>query len=200
MSIFKSLISLIRIAKKVFTVLILTLAVFSFAKTADAQRRDHLTAEEIELVRDAQQIDSRTAVFVKAIDRRFLVINNQAAPTDKKSLKENELWGAPPTGSKTELFLDIEKILQEAIDNIDNVADSEQTSAFFPKAVRILADGANRFLPQFNAQLAKAADPKERGAILGSIESCNQIIEAAAKVPKETPKEEKKKKSKDDSD
>ncbi len=200
MSIFRFSSSTNRIKKDIFACLIFTLAAVCFSSNADAQRRDHLTAEEIEIVRDAQQLDSRTAVFVKAIDRRFLVINNQAAPTDKKSVKENELWGALPIGTKQELFLDIEKILQEAIDNIDNIAESEQKSPSFQKAVRVLAEGANRFLPQFNAQLEKSNDAKERGAVFGSIEFCNEVIEAAAKVPKEEPvKETKKKKSKDDS-
>ncbi len=38
---------------------------------ANAQRRDYLTDEEIELVRDAQEIDKRIGVLTKAIDRRF---------------------------------------------------------------------------------------------------------------------------------
>ncbi len=167
--------------------------------SAFAQRRDHLNEMEIELVRDAQQIDLRTAVFVKAIDRRFLVINNQTVSEDKKSKKDDEKWGELPTGTRKELFLDIEKILQEAIDNIDNVAEKDQKSEFFPKAVRILADGANRFLPQLKSHLDKSSDEKEKGAILGAIDFCEQIIEASAKVPKEPTKEEKKKIPKKDS-
>lgn len=165
-----------------------------------AQRRDHLNEMEIELVRDAQQIDLRTEVFVKAIERRFLVINNQALGEDKKSKKDSEKWGELPTGTRKELFLDIEKILDEAVNNIDSVAERDQKSQFFPKAVKILADGANRFLPQLKSNLDKSTDAKEKGAIIGAIDYCNQIIEAAAKVPKEQPKEEKKKASQKDSD
>ncbi len=159
--------------------------------SAAAQRRDHLNEMEIEVVRDAQQIDLRSAVFVKAIDRRFLVVNKQTVGEDKKSKKDAEKWGELPTGTRRELFIDIEKILQEAIDNIDNVAEKDQKSEFFPNAVRVLADGAIRFLPQLRSNLDKAADEKEKGAILGAIDLCEQIIEASAKVPKE----EKKKKS-----
>ncbi len=167
--------------------------------SANAQRRDHLNEMEIELVRDAQQIDLRTAVFVKAINRRFLVINNQTASEDKKSKKDTDKWGELPTGTRKELFLDIEKILQEAIDNIDNVAERDQKSEFFPKAMRVLTDGANRFLPQLKSNLGKSSDEKEKGAILGAIDFCEQIIEASAKVPKEPTKEEKKKNSAKDS-
>ena len=39
-----------------------------------AQRRDFLTDEEIEIVRDAQDIDARIDVLVKMMDRRFGVL------------------------------------------------------------------------------------------------------------------------------
>ena len=167
--------------------------------SAFAQRRDHLNGMEIELVRDAQQIDLRTEVFVKAIDRRFLVINNQTVSEDKKSKKDSEKWGELPIGTRKELFIDIEKILDEAVNNIDSVAERDQKSQFFPKAVKILADAANRFLPQLKSNLYKSTDEKEKGAILGAIDFCEQIIEASAKVPKEPTKEELKRNSKKDS-
>jgi hypothetical protein len=43
----------------------------------------------------------------------------------------------------------------------------------------------------------KTTDEKERGAIIGAIDFCNQIIEASAKVKRETPKEIKKRKEKE---
>ena len=183
-----------------FAILILSLfvSIQMFSPTsAVAQRRDYLNELEIELVRDAQMIDLRTEVFVKAIDRRFLVINNQTVIDDKKSGKDAEKWGALPVGTRSDLLLDIEKILESAIDNIDQVAVRDQKSELFPKAVKILADGANRFLPQLKSQLDKTNDQKEKGAIIGAIDFCNQIIEASAKVPKETTKEKNKNSKKD---
>jgi len=174
-----------------FAILILSLFVsiqMFFTTSAFAQRRDYLNELEIELVRDAQMIDLRTEVFVKAIDRRFLVINNQPVTDDKKSKKDSEKWGELPVGTRSELLLDIEKILAAAIDNIDDVAVRDKKSELFPKAVRILADGANRFLPQLKSQLDKTNDKKEKGAIIGAIDFCNQIIEASAKVPADAKK------------
>ena len=95
-----------------FAILILSLFVsiqMFFTTSAFAQRRDYLNELEIELVRDAQMIDLRTEVFVKAIDRRFIVLNNQTAPDDKKSRKDSEKWGELPVGERSELLLDIEK-------------------------------------------------------------------------------------------
>ncbi len=164
-----------------------------FPFPANAQRRDQLSEMESELVRDAQEIDLRAAVYVKAIDRRFLVINNDTSQS-KKVEKDLEKWGELPKGTRAELLLDIEKILQEAIDNIDNLAERDAKSELLPKAVHILADASARFLPQFKSQLDKTNSEIEKGAILGAIDYCNQIIEASAKIPKEMPKEKKKKK------
>lgn len=159
-----------------------------FPLSAKSQRRDYLTEAEIELVRDAQEIDLRVAVLTKAIDRRFAVLKNQTP-------KEKEVWGELPKGTRTELLLDIEKLLQKAIDDIDEVAARNKDSQLFPKAVFKLNDSCQEYLPQFKTFLDTAKDEKERGAILGSIENCNEVIEAATKVTRVPTKEEKKKKN-----
>jgi hypothetical protein len=157
-----------------------------FPSAADGQkRRDYLTEAEIELVREAQEIDLRMMVLTGAIDRRLAVINNQPR-------KEKEVWGELPKGTRTELLIDIEKLLQKAIDDIDNVADRNRDSKLFPKAMNKLAGSCTGYLPQFKTFLDAVKDEKERGSLLGSVESCNDIIEASSKVPKE---EEKKKKN-----
>ncbi len=153
---------------------------------AQAQRRDYLTDAEIELVRDKQQIDQRIEILVTAIDRRFAVLNKQPSPITKNV----EKWGEEPKGTRTELISDITKLLQKAVDDIDNLATNEggMKSEFFPKAVHALAAAAERFQPQFKTLYDQIAIEKERGVILNSIDLCNQIIEAAKKVPKEVKK------------
>ncbi len=186
------LINKIKISFFVFTTFFCVLLLFSFS--ISAQRRDHLTEMETELVREFQEIDKRTEVLVKAIDRRFLVLNAVNVGNDKQFKKDSEKWGDLPTGTRRELLLDIERILQEAIDNIDNVAERNIKSELFPRSVHILADASKKFLPQLKSQLDKTNTDMEKGAILGSTEFCNQIIEASAKVQK-VAKEEKKKKN-----
>jgi acyl-CoA reductase-like NAD-dependent aldehyde dehydrogenase len=165
-----------------------------FPSSADAQRRDYLTEEEIELVRDAQEIDRRIDVLTKAIDRRFMALSGNAEQT-KQLEKDAEKWGELPKGKRIQLLSDIHKILQKAADDIDDLArrDGGIKSELFPKAVHKLADAAQRFLPQLRTQMDAVTDEKERGSILNAIDLCNQIIEAATKVPKEYPKEKKKK-------
>jgi hypothetical protein len=64
-------------------ILLLT-AVLIFSSSAAAravQSRDHLTPQEIELVKDAQILDKRIDIFIKAADRRLLVLNGASAAT-----------------------------------------------------------------------------------------------------------------------
>ncbi len=168
-----------------------------FPASANAQRRDYLTNEEVELVRDAQEIDLRVGVLTKAIDRRFLVLNNDTSQA-KQVEKDMEKWGELPKGSRSALLWDIERILQKSIDDIDDVAaHSKMDEKLFPKAMFALTDSCQGYIPKLKILYDSAADEKEKGSILGAIDNCNQIIEASAKVPKVDPKEKKKKSKKD---
>jgi hypothetical protein len=174
----------------VFTFLFIGWQFFA-APSVSAQRRDHLTEMEVELVRDAQEIDSRMDIFVKAIDRRFLVLNKDATQA-KQIEKDLDKWGELPTGTRMEILRDIEKILDEAISKVDDVATRDMKSELFPVAVNVLANGAMRFLPELKTQLDKTENEVEKGSILKSIEFCDEIISASAKVPKLNEKEMKK--------
>lgn len=180
---------------KISAVLFCALVVIFFSFEAFAQKRDNLTDEEDLLVRGAQEIDLRMKVFSKVIDRRLSAIGNPKAPESKQSQKDiNMDWGALRTGTNAELFWDIEKTLDESIRKIDDVAERDQKNPLFGRAVHILADNCKNWIPQFKNFGEKSSDEKERNAIVNSIGSCNQIIEASGKVSKEVPKEEKKKK------
>ncbi len=174
------------------------------ASSASAQRRDFMTDEEIELVRDAQDIDLRIDVLTKMIDRRFAVLGIEAGGW-KQPQKESETWGDAPKGSRIELLLDIKKLLQKAIDDIDNLSEhpnsapirdkSEQNekqakkdARRFPDAVRNLAAASKRYQTALKTAFDKTTEEKEKGPILASIEFCDQIIEAATKLPAETEK------------
>ena len=168
---------------------------FFFAADTNAQRRDYMNDEEAEVIRFEQEIDRRVEVLVTMIDRRFAALNNQPSPIKKDS----EKWGAEPKGTRLELLTDINKLLQKAIDDIDEVAARNKMDAkLFPKAMKTLTTASEKYLVQLKTEYDRIENEKERGSILGSIEYCQQIIEASAKVPKDLPKDDKKKKSKDD--
>jgi len=170
-----------------------SLLVFSFSLLVSAQSRDYLTDEEIELIRDAQQIDQRIEVLTNAIDRRFAVLNINVGGAKK----EGKDWGALPTGTRTELLADINQILQKAIDDIDNLSSRPDSmvldpndkskkpkgfSDLFPKAVRKLAAAAERYKAPLNAALETTKDEREKGILMDSIEMCTDIIASVSKL------------------
>src|SRR6185295_16975329 len=108
------------ISRILLTFLIAIVAESSFI--AAAQQRDHLTEQEVDLVKEAQALDKRVDVFIKAAERRMMVINNSAGTNAKQLKKDSERWGELPTGSRAEFVADIAKILDEAITNIDDVS------------------------------------------------------------------------------
>ena len=155
-------------------------------RVASAAQREHLTPEEIEQVRVNQALDQRTAVFVKAVGRRLAVIADPKA-AEKLSAKELEQWGAVE-GTRAQLLSDIDRIIEEAVTNIEDAAIHNEKSALIPKAVRRLAEAARGFLPQLTALGASASDDAERGAVERALEKLQEIIDAAGKQPAEVKK------------
>ncbi len=117
-----------------------------------------------------------------------MVLNSDASQA-KRVEKDLDRWGELPKGSRGALLSDIEKILQKAIDDIDDVAaHTKMDEKLFPKAVLDLTSACQGYIPQFKTFFDLSKDEKEKGSILGAIDDCNQIIEASAKVPKEVKK------------
>lgn len=185
-----------------FALLTAVFAAAFFVPEANAQRRDFVTDAEAELIREHQEIDMRIEVLTKFIDRR-LAAAGVPGHTWVPPKKNVELWGEEPKGTKLELFYDIKRILQKAIDDVDDIASrtttaiegNEVTGKLFPKAVRNLAAAATRYKPIFEAEIGKTKVDKEKGVLLDSIELCAQIIEAAANLPAEVKEDKKKKKT-----
>ena len=162
-------------------VLMLSLSFPTFGH--DFQTREHLTPQEIELVKDAQELDQRVEVFIKAADRRLSLITGVAAPITKQSRKGNEDWGATPTGTRAELIGDIAGIFDEAITNIDDVSARDERNPLLPKALRKLAAAASRIVSQLKDLESQAKSEAEVSNFLQLTENAESIIQAANKLP-----------------
>lgn len=160
----------------VFAFLLIALSGSSFS--AARQKREHLTAAEIEIVRDAQELDVRTRVFVRAAERRFVALGVSTETKPAKKEKDKSDWGEPPTGTRAELLADIAKILEEAMNNLDNVWSREPKNPLVPKALKLLSDAAARFQPQINSLDGKVANDKEREAVFQVKRDLADILEA----------------------
>ncbi len=147
------------------------------------QSRDHLTAEEIELVKDAQVLDQRIDVFIKAADRRLQVLTGVKIDSAKQLKKDSEKWGELPSGSRAELLGDIAKILDEAITNIDDVSSHDDKNPLIPKALRKLALEATRISDQLKQLREQANSDAEVATFEQLTENTQSILEAAKKLP-----------------
>jgi len=184
-----------RVSVYLLTVLTVSL-LFTLCAQAEihaVQAREHLTEQEVEIVKAAQILDKRIEVFIKAVDRRMLVLNGTQATSTKQLKKDAELWGDLPTGTRAELMGDISRIFDEAITNIDDVSSRDEKNPLIAKALRNLAAAVTRTVDQLKPLEAQAKGDSEVGAFDHLIENAESIIQAANKLP---PPVEKKSKGK----
>jgi hypothetical protein len=165
---------------------------FAFSVHVNAFQREHLTEQEIDKVKEAQELDKRIDVFIKAAERRLIALGAATADA-KQSKKDAESWGELPTGSRAELISDIAKIFDEAITNIDDVSARDENNPLIPKALRKLAAEATRVVDQLKPVQATAKGDAEINSFDQLTENAQAIVDAANRLP---PPVEKKGKSK----
>jgi len=163
-----------------------------FTQAATPQR-DHLTPQEVDLVKEAQVLDKRIDVFIRAAERRLMVINNSSAANAKQLKKESERWGELPTGSRAELVGDIARIFDEAITNIDDVSARDERNPLIAKALRKLAAAVNSIMGQLKPLSTEAKSDAEVANFEMLNEDAQSILEAANKLPPEVVVDKKKK-------
>ena len=147
----------------------------SLAAPVAAQRREHLTPEEIELVRDNQELDARTLVFIKAAERRLLAVTN---PTESEKNAPKEKWGEVK-GTPTQLYYDISKILEEAVVNVDDVAEHNPQSPLLRKSLYMLSEATGRMLPALSRLRQDVTIEAEADQLDRALETAREITDAA---------------------
>src|SRR5215211_3197737 len=171
---------------------LLTLLISLFvAVSSQAQSRDHLTQQEVDLVKESQILDKRIDVFIKAAERRLMVITNSAAANAKQLKKDSERWGELPTGSRAELVTDIARILDEAITNIDDVSSRDERNPLISKSLRQLAGAVNSIIAQLKPLATEAKSDAEVASFEMLNEDAQSILEALSKLPPEVEKKAK---------
>jgi hypothetical protein len=160
------------------------------------QARDHLTPQEVELVKLAQILDKRIDVFIKAADRRVMVLNGTSATNAKQLKKDAETWGELPAGNKSQLIGDIARILDEAITNIDDVSSRDEKNPLIPKALRKLSAATTRIVEQVKPFASQAGGDSETNTYDQLMEHAEAIMQAASNLPPEVAKKGKTKEQK----
>ena len=164
---------------------------------AVAQTRDHLTPKEVELVQDTQLLDKRIEVFIRAIERRLMVMNGTEAANAKQLKKEAEFWGDLPKGTRADLLGDIAGILDEAITNIDDVSGHDDKNPLLAKSVRRLAAEATQLRDQLLPLREQAKSEEELASLEHLLENGQSIIDATSKLAPTLPDVKGKKKKTD---
>jgi hypothetical protein len=165
-------------------------------ETLCVQTRDHLTEKEVELVKDAQELDKRIAIFIKAAERRMLVLKGLEATSAKQLKKDAESWGELPAGTRAELMGDMARIFDEAITNIDDVSSRDEKNPLIPKALRDLAAAATRIVDQLKPLEAQTKNDSETNSFDQLVGNAESIIQAANKLPPPVEKKDKNKSEK----
>lgn len=156
------------------------------------QARDYLTPKEVDLVKDAQELDKRVDVFIKAANRRLVVIKGLDTNT-KEIKKDAEFWGDLPAGTRSELVGDIARILDAAIDNIDDVSYRDEKNPALPRALRKLAGAASNIIEQLKPIQSGAGGEAEARNFEDLMENAETIVQAASKLGPEVVQPRKKK-------
>lgn len=170
----------------------LLLALIVPLQASPVQKRDHLTPQEVDLIKEAQILDKRIDVFIKAAERRLMVINGTAATNAKQLKKDAERWGELPTGSRFELVGDIARIYDEAITNIDNVSEHDERNPLIPKSLRKLAQSVTSTMDQIKPLRSEAKSEADIASLELLNEDAQSILQAANRLPPEVDKKAKK--------
>ncbi|HZS05893.1 MAG TPA: hypothetical protein VFD58_13725 [Blastocatellia bacterium] len=157
-------------------VLALCLFALALVTAAAAQKRDHLTEQEADLVREFQAIDKRIEIFIKAADRRLLLLAN---PDAKQTKKEEEKWGPLPVGTKLQLLEDYKHILEEAEEKLDDTYEREKKSDLLSKALGKFKEAATRHLQQLRSLAPQLTDRKEQRALAEAVEEAETVTKGS---------------------
>ena len=155
---------------------VISSCILSAPAFAQAQKRDHLTEQEADLIREFQEIDKRIEIFVKASERRLLVLANPNA-TQKK--KEEETWGPLPAGTRLELLQDYKLILEEAEEKLDDWYNRGGKDSLLPKALSKFKEAAARHVAQLRALAPQMTDRREQRALAEAIEEAENVTKAS---------------------
>lgn len=170
---------------RICLLLLLFLIVPAQLSVRAVQQRDHLTPQEVDLVKEAQILDKRIDVFIKAAERRVMVVNGTAAGNAKQLKKDAERWGELPTGSRFELVGDIARIFDEAITNIDDVSARDERNPLIPKSLRKLAQSITTIMEQLKPLRSEAKSEADIASMELLNEDAQSILAAANKLPPE---------------
>ena len=150
------------------------------AAFAGQGKRDHLTEQEVDQVRTNQEIELRVDVFMKAADRRLLVLTNPQAIQKKK---EEEIWGPLPKGTRIELLQDYRLILEELEEKMDDSLNRDGRNPMLEKAFKKMKESVSRQILQLRVLSPQLTDLAEQRSLKAAIDEAEVIVRATFSSP-----------------
>ena len=172
--------------------LICFLSYSSFAK-------DYLNEQEVDRVREAQEIDKRTMVFLKIATRRLdtilgvktVEVPQPAKKKDKKEKKkekeEEELsqdYGPDPVGSTSQLLAGYTNAIVEMMDKIDDAYEKRKDDPKLSKALEKVREGGKEQLGRLEQVRAKLKSDEEQRLLEKAIETVKMAVLGASEFDK----------------
>jgi Xaa-Pro aminopeptidase len=154
-----------------------------------ARAADYLNDQEIERVREAQEIDKRVDVFLKLAERRLNALLGAPAPQapppkekkDKKKDKDEPSndYGPEPTGTVIELLDNYTKVMSELLDKLDDVYDKKKADPKLGKAMEKVLDTTQSHLKRLEQVRPKLKSEAEETALEKAMEIAKMAIDGA---------------------
>lgn len=177
------------------------------------QQKDALSQQESGQVREAQEIDRRTEVFLKIAERRLKALEDtgqvtpatpnppaskkEAKKAQEKRDKEEETWGPPPTGTREQLLMGYTRVMDELEDKLDDAFERSPKSDALRKSLQLLSKTAETYLARLqHIKTANTLSPVEERALSSALQITQNASESAKHFLSQNPKAEDSKKQK----
>lgn len=143
------------------------------ASPALAQRPlEHLSPREQDIVRVAQAIEARSAVFVKIAGRRVLALTGGA-----QEEKDAERYGPLPEGSQAELLDNYKRVLEEFMDKLDDFYERKGSSPEMGKAMKQAVAGLEAQLKTLETQRDRLQGEAALHAYRRAVETAQTLLD-----------------------
>src|SRR5258708_39277166 len=126
------------------TLLLLLLSICAVASPNIMRRPqgsgDYMNEQEVDRVRESQEIELRCRVFLFIADRRLKIITGELK---QQTPKDEENWGPLPKGTTVELLDAYRRAIAELMEKIDDTYQRNPKVEGFKKALKRVADGTD---------------------------------------------------------
>jgi len=172
---------------KTLSVVLLLLSTLCTGASSRVFRRaqgngDYLNEQEVDRIREAQEIELRTQVFIFIANRRLKIITGELKQQTKK---EEELWGPLPKGTTTELLDGYRRAIAELMEKIDDTYQRNPKVEGFKKALKRIADGTDLQLKTLAALKGTLKEDDALRTLAGAIEVAKTANDGAKEALKQ---------------